>query len=171
MVEIMVTLTVIGLAIAPLFGLLNVSSQQTQTSMSFFLAAQYADEIAQQLFQLGPVIPQIVAEAASGTTGLAPGFLDLLSDKEFLQDFQQADQFFRLVPFRHQGKKLQAYLVLSPLEGHFLERYLVISRIDASKTTHLGTGQHIKIDICLSWRDAPSRPIQKAAFPIILKLS
>ncbi len=172
MVEILVTLAILGLAIAPLFGLMDISARRTQTSMSFFLATQYADEIAQQLFRLSTLLPQMVGElAAAGGSSSPPGLAAMLMDKKFNEEFQKSDGFFRMVPFQYQGKETKAFLVLSPLERHFLDRYLVAEELNPAGVKHLGGTKLVKVYIHLKWQDSPTSKVQEAAFPIILKSS
>lgn len=170
MVEIMVALVIIGLAVTPMLGLLNTSSVQTQSSMSNFIAMQYADEITKQLFTLAPVFPQMLTAAASlGDANAPPTVADILSELASSEEFCKDDGFYRMVPFTYKGSGLGPYLVLPPTPKNFKKRYMIIESLDSSNTNHFTGYKLVKVTIGLEWQDSPAAPYQKSAFAIVLK--
>jgi len=168
MAEIMVAVFIVGLIIGPLVLLLNQSTQKTNVSMYLFLAMHYADEIAQQLQRMAPHFDQILAEAKDPTSQTTPTLRDLLMDGNFLNEVKKLDNNFTLAFFQFGAKKLQACLMLSPMDGHFKTRTLDVYPLVSQTSSILGQKNFWKVNIILEWKEIQNGPTQSALFPIIL---
>jgi len=162
LIEVMVACLIIGIAAAPMIGVLSSSNRTSKASVFEILAVQYAEELSEQLLRLS----QRLKAMRDVTTKDIKTLLEDPSVATALAPTAVAAAGPTVVPI----PGTQIVLFCSPLNPNFIARVLRVDALSNAGKLVLKTGNFWKVTIGLAWRMSANDPqIHNASFSVILR--
>jgi len=162
LVEIMIACVVIGLAAAPMLGILSSSNRTSKASVFEIMAVQYAEELGEQLLRLSQRLKSI-----RDATGV--DIKTLLEDPLVVNALNpQNPPAFAPSIIHIPGTNI--ILLCSPLSPNFTARVMKVDQLDTSGKQVLKNGIFWKVTIGLAWHLHSTDPVvHNASFSLVLR--
>lgn len=169
MIEIVITISLVALALGPSILLLSTSNRASTASLYEVMAVHYANEIFEQLNQYSGMYADIIADIRNKSGNTSLQIDSLLTDTAFTQALETYNSNIVFVPFQYLGTQLKVGLWVSPLHPNFTKRRLIVQKLNNSGLSTL-LGEFWDIKILLSWKQIPTDAIEhNAEFSIIIR--